>query len=104
LLAGIAAVVRAMQAFRAINMILGAGGAGAGMFGLGTLAAPLLAIAAVVGAAAAAIKFDLFGIGTAVDKFRKVWDGLADSAANNAFSRALIALGQAFQTFDIGWL
>src|SRR5690606_3313031 len=104
LLAGIAAVVRAMQAFSAINMILGGGGAGAAGFGLGALAAPLLAIAAVVGVAAAAIKFDLGGIGTAVERFIDVWNNLADSAANNAFSRALIALGQALQTFDIGWL
>src|SRR5690606_7637443 len=92
LLAGIAAITRAMQAFSAINMILGAAGGGAAGFGLGALAAPLLAIAAVVGVAAAAIKFDLGGIGTAVERFRTVWNNLADSAANNAFSRALIAL------------
>ena len=89
-IAGIASVVRAFQAFRAVNMLLGGVGAGAGLLG-GLSLAPFLLLAGGIAAAAAVIKFNLFGIGDAIQRFMDAWNAIG-STTNNPVSRLLSSI------------
>src|SRR5690606_16403036 len=100
LLAGVAAITRAMQAWQAINMFLGgAGAARAGLFGLGALGPIFIGLAAVVGIAAAAIKFNLFGIGDAVHAFAVQWQGMIQM--QNPVSAFFSSLAAGLRSFNI---
>lgn len=128
--AAIAAGVRALQAFRAINMLLGGTGA-AGMLGLGPLLPLLAGLAVVGGGLFAAWKLDIGGVqgivGKATDAFTDMWDSLEGGEAVwetvttqfgtwermtgevtegvNTLSRVFYSLGAAISAigFETGW-
>lgn len=103
LAAGFAALRGAAAGFQILSSLTGiAGGAGlAG--GLGALAPILLGIAAAAGVAYAAIRFNLFGIGDAIDQFVESWNAIG-SLTNNPISRFLSATSAALRSFDVGIL